>query len=148
MLDSHDLKWDCNPKGFKNFVKAYAEYLPFKDGCFSEVYCSHLLEHLDKPETAIKELLRVSNHKVTIILPFALFQLLDFFLWNSGRKFVEHRRWLKKHHKRNYFGNPLKMGYSRLCFPNLLDALLYKKKAYGSKIKIPIPFETETVILK
>lgn len=146
MLNGHDLKWDINPNGYANFVKATAECLPFIDNVFEEVYCSHLLEHLDHPDLALAELLRVSKKTVRILLPFALFQILDIFYWRS--KFWEHRLWLRKYHKRNYFFNPLKKGSCRFRFLNLKEALFYTEKAYGGKIKIPIPFETETVITK
>lgn len=45
----------------KLFVKADVENLPFKDKVFDFVFCSHLLEHVDKPEKAISEILRVAK---------------------------------------------------------------------------------------
>jgi ubiquinone/menaquinone biosynthesis C-methylase UbiE len=148
MLKDHDQKWNMNPKGYSNFVKASAEHLPFRDNSFIEVYSSHLLEHLDNPDKALAEMKRVSKKTVRIILPFALFQFLDFFYLLTAKKFVEHRQWLKEHHKRNYYFNPLRIGFCKFKFANLKDAILLKKKVYGSLIKIPIPFETETVISK
>lgn len=45
----------------KLFIKADVEELPFKDKVFDFVFCSHLLEHVENPDKAIKELMRVSK---------------------------------------------------------------------------------------
>lgn len=45
----------------KLFVKADVEDLPFKDKVFDFVFCSHLLEHVENPDKAIRELTRVSK---------------------------------------------------------------------------------------
>jgi len=42
--------------------------LPFKDKQFSNVLCSHTMEHVEDPECFLKELKRV-GHNVTIIIP-------------------------------------------------------------------------------
>lgn len=49
-------------------VIADAQYLPFRDESFSIVISHHIIEHLRKPETAIKEMLRVSK-RVKIVCP-------------------------------------------------------------------------------
>ncbi|MGQ9624785.1 MAG: class I SAM-dependent methyltransferase [Candidatus Bathycorpusculaceae bacterium] len=146
MVDDDDLRWDNNPKGYENFVKADINYLPFPDDCFDEVYCSHVLEHLVNPEKAIEELKRVSRKRVTVIVPCALFEVLDVFY--QGRNIFEHRRWLRKHHKHKYWFRTFKNGNCRLKFVNLKDAVLYKRKSFGGKLVVPIPFEIETVIQK
>lgn len=43
--------------------------LPFNDSSFNLVYCSHILEHLEQPTKAIKELKRVSKNIVVIKVP-------------------------------------------------------------------------------
>jgi len=43
------------------FVSGDVEHLPFKDGAFDFVYCSHLLEHTQDPSRAIAELERVAR---------------------------------------------------------------------------------------
>ena len=43
--------------------------LPFKDGSFKIVYMSHVLEHCDNPLQVLRELKRVSTHKVVIKIP-------------------------------------------------------------------------------
>lgn len=67
----------------KTFVEADVENLPFKDKVFDFVFCSHLLEHVNDPEKAIKELVRVSK-KGYIEVPNSILDLLKPFpphLW-------------------------------------------------------------------
>lgn len=59
-------------KNTKNPVKADAHYLPFKDGSFGEVYSNHVLEHLENPTQALREMLRVSRYKVVFKIPHRL----------------------------------------------------------------------------
>jgi len=147
LVPESDLRWNQDVSGIPNFVKATSEYLPFKDGCFEEVYCAHLLEHFDDPNPSIQELFRVSSKVIRIVVPFAFFSISDFFL-HLGKKFLVRKAWMQHHHKKYYWTHPFLFGTSRLVFINLKEALLYQEKAYGSKIKIPIPFETETVVYK
>ncbi|MFA5365941.1 MAG: class I SAM-dependent methyltransferase, partial [Candidatus Bathyarchaeia archaeon] len=59
----------CVPKLIKNFVVADACHLPFRDGCFSLVYSSHVIEHVVDPVLMFKEMLRVSCRKVVVRCP-------------------------------------------------------------------------------
>ncbi len=43
------------------FVLSSAEALPFKDKAFQFVWCSNVLEHVDDPEIACEELIRVGD---------------------------------------------------------------------------------------
>ncbi|HVP15671.1 MAG TPA: class I SAM-dependent methyltransferase, partial [Terriglobales bacterium] len=43
------------------FVSGDLEHLPFRDGAFDFVYCSHVLEHTADPARAIGELERVAR---------------------------------------------------------------------------------------
>jgi SAM-dependent methyltransferase len=45
----------------KPFTVADLQDLPFADGSFDFVYCSHLLEHVDDPIQACRELMRVAR---------------------------------------------------------------------------------------
>lgn len=45
----------------KLFIEADVENLPFKDKSFDFVFCAHLLEHVEHPDRAIKELTRVAK---------------------------------------------------------------------------------------
>ena len=61
----HECKSHCIP----NFVKADGQHLPFKDGCFEEVLCSHVLEHVPNPVLMMREMMRVSRDRVKIVVP-------------------------------------------------------------------------------
>lgn len=56
-------------EGVKNFRQADARELPFADGSFDTVLLCECLDHMDEPERAIKEALRVAHHAVVITLP-------------------------------------------------------------------------------
>jgi ubiquinone/menaquinone biosynthesis C-methylase UbiE len=68
---------DLNSQSLKKAVKApNAEYicadathLPFKDNFFDIVLCSEVLEHLDSPLKAIKELARASKKMIVLTFP-------------------------------------------------------------------------------
>lgn len=67
----------------KLFIKADVEKLPFKDKVFDFVFCSHLLEHVENPDKAIKELTRVAK-KGYIEVPASILELFQPFpshLW-------------------------------------------------------------------
>lgn len=59
----------------KIFIKANIEDLPFKDKAFDFVFCSHLLEHVENPDKAIKELTRVAKNGY-LEVPSAILELL------------------------------------------------------------------------
>ncbi|MEM3522611.1 MAG: class I SAM-dependent methyltransferase, partial [Candidatus Bathyarchaeia archaeon] len=52
-----------------SFVLADAQFLPFKDKAFINVYASHLIEHLPNPLKFLKEARRVSYGKLYLWLP-------------------------------------------------------------------------------
>lgn len=60
------------PKKISNFVLCDVQHLPFKDAIFEEVFCSHVIEHVDNPYLLFKEMIRVSKSKVTILSPHKL----------------------------------------------------------------------------
>ena len=51
------------------YVCADATHLPFKDNSFDVVLCSEVLEHLDSPLKAIKELARASKKVIVLTFP-------------------------------------------------------------------------------
>ena len=57
------------PKKIPNFVYASSYALPFRKNSFDEVVSFHLLEHLETPLTALREMVRVSKNVVTIVVP-------------------------------------------------------------------------------
>lgn len=71
-----DVGCGCNPRGdvninidrsvpkqklMPNFILADAQYLPLRDKCFSLVYASHVIEHVQDPLRALKEWNRVAR---------------------------------------------------------------------------------------
>lgn len=59
-----------NPKQIPNFVRCDIHFLPFEDNTFHESVTSHVLEHKGvKPISAIRELVRVTNGTVKVIVP-------------------------------------------------------------------------------
>lgn len=78
-----------------NYVQVEDIYhLPFADGQFETVLCSHTIEHVDDPERFFRELQRVGRHVTLIIPP----------LWDLSAAFnvLEHRSLFltlrKEHH--------------------------------------------------
>jgi ubiquinone/menaquinone biosynthesis C-methylase UbiE len=43
--------------------------LPFRDNSFDEVVSFHLLEHLEVPLAALREMVRVSKNLVAVVVP-------------------------------------------------------------------------------
>lgn len=72
----------------KIFIEADVENLPFKNKVFDFVFCSHLLEHVENPQKAISELVRVSK-KGYIEVPSSVLELFQPFpshLWYCSEK--------------------------------------------------------------
>ena len=57
------------PKKMPNFIYASSYALPFCSSSFDEVVAFHLLEHLETPLAALREMVRVSKNVVTIVVP-------------------------------------------------------------------------------
>ena len=53
----------------KNFVKADACHLPFRDRAVKKSYSWHLIEHLVDPELFLRELMRVSEEQIEVRCP-------------------------------------------------------------------------------
>lgn len=71
-------------KEVPNFVLIKDIYnLPFRDGQFEMVFCSHTIEHVDDPEKFRKELERVGNEVIYLLPP----------LWDlsAAFNFIEHK---------------------------------------------------------
>ena len=74
---------------------ASVDRLPFKDGAFESVLCSHTMEHIENPEAFFRELQRVGK-EITLVLPP---------LWDpAGALNIFEHRWIfltfKKVHRR------------------------------------------------
>jgi hypothetical protein len=57
-----------NVKYIPNFIKASAKHLPFRNDVFETVTAFEVIEHLDNPFLAIKEMLRVCNSKIVLLV--------------------------------------------------------------------------------
>lgn len=68
--------------------------LPYKDNAFDLVLCTEVLEHMDNPEKALKELVRVSKKYVLLSVPnepfFMLAQLIRGKNWSRLGNDIEH----------------------------------------------------------
>lgn len=75
-------------------VKGDIYELPYKDNAFDLVLCTEVLEHLEKPQDAIKELVRVSKKYLVISVPnepfFMLAQLIRGKNWSRLGNDIEH----------------------------------------------------------
>lgn len=102
------------------YVLGSAEALPFKSACFDEAVCIEVLEHLDRDETALKEIARVLRRGKCLLfsvpnmqypasfdpLNFVLQRLgkhLPFGVWGFGHKRLFTDSELKKKLLRNGF---------------------------------------------
>lgn len=71
--------------------------LPYADDSFDAVVCSEVLEHLERPEDALKELCRVTKRYCIITVPHEpFFQLANFLrgknlsLWGNDIEHIQH----------------------------------------------------------
>ncbi len=68
-----DVNLDIVPRNVPRFVQGDIQDLHiFRDKQFGAVYAAHVLEHVDDPDRALKELRRVS-HNVFVITPLPIF---------------------------------------------------------------------------
>lgn len=61
-----DVNIDYAYRTAQNFIRCDAHNLPFKSKVFKNSRCLTVLEHLNKPHDALKELFRVTNGVITI----------------------------------------------------------------------------------
>jgi ubiquinone/menaquinone biosynthesis C-methylase UbiE len=69
--------WGCDialPQAGQSFdslrlAVASAENLPWRRASFDTILCTHVLEHLRKPQAALAELRRVARKRIIIVLP-------------------------------------------------------------------------------
>jgi len=118
----------------KLFVKADVENLPFKDKVFDFVFCSHLLEHVENPDKAIRELNRVAKRGY-IEVPNGIVDLLKPFpphLWYCDYK-DGILTFMQKEDRENFFIENTKK-FGKFIFDNPLFQYLVTK--YQDKIFI------------
>jgi len=92
--------WEHNPHTRKpplpkinNFILADAHHLPFKPSIFSKIICYEVMEHLENPFKALKEMVRVlkSNGEIEITTPHRMMPMN-----NPTHKQHFTRSWFKK----------------------------------------------------
>jgi ubiquinone/menaquinone biosynthesis C-methylase UbiE len=73
-----------------NFLVCHAQFLPFKDKSFEEVFSSQLIEHTENPYAVVKEFMRVSSSKINI----------ETVHWLGEQTFRNRLdlKWFKEHH--------------------------------------------------
>lgn len=84
---------DCDVLDFKkipNFVLCDGCFLPFQDNSFEYVVSQQVIEHIENPFLFLKELVRVSSHKIKIETVHKI----------GERIFAskQERKWQKEHH--------------------------------------------------
>ena len=53
-------------------VIADVQHMPFVGGAFNQTFCFHVLQHVENPALALKELVRVTSQLVELEVPFWL----------------------------------------------------------------------------
>ncbi len=82
-------------KKIPNFVYASVYHLPFPEDSFDEVVSYHLLEHLEMPLVALREMARTSSASVMIVVPALSFRDEcgeHLYTWGEGSLFNILRR--------------------------------------------------------
>lgn len=59
-----------------DWVRGWADALPFEDGCFDAAFCKGAMDHFDDPESAIAEMARVTKRDGRVVLAIANFDSL------------------------------------------------------------------------
>ena len=80
-LEESDVNVDVVPRDVPNFKQADIYHLPFTDKEIGVAWVSHILEHLEDPDAAVKEVERVSD--------FQFFLVPDW--WSSSAAIPSHR---------------------------------------------------------
>ncbi|OGH42339.1 MAG: hypothetical protein A3H79_01135 [Candidatus Levybacteria bacterium RIFCSPLOWO2_02_FULL_36_8b] len=97
--------------------------LPYKDNSFNLVICTEVLEHLEKPSEALKEILRVSGKYLIISVPNEPLFMLSNLL--RGKNLSR-------------FGNDV--GHINHWSPLSLKRYLTQNKVRVKKIRVPFPW--------
>ncbi len=104
-----------NPK--LDIKKGNIYKLPYKDSSFDLLICTEVLEHLEDPGRALRELKRVSSKYVLLSVPNEPFFMIASFL-KRGRDHPEHKNhWTAYSFKKFLRMNGLKISVARHPFP-------------------------------
>lgn len=123
----------------KIFIEADVEKLPFKDKVFDFVFCSHLLEHVENPDKALNEMVRVAKRGY-IEVPNAIIDLFVPFpphLW-----FCDYKDGIlifqQKEKTKNFFIDVTEK-FGKFFYPHVLLQYLFSK--YFKNIFITLYWE-------
>jgi SAM-dependent methyltransferase len=123
---SRSPKGDVNvdvSKGSLADVICDAEHLPFADNAFTIVRSSHLIEHVDDPELALDEMVRVCTKKVFVRCPHRL-------SLNAGRfsnKYHKHLfkiKWFDDYCRKHRLGIEAEITFSLTRFLELRTSII------------------------
>ena len=122
---AHLYKRHSHLKAIQNFVCADAQHLPFRSNVFAKVLCWHTLEHLADPSLALKEMVRVANGTVQVVVPYRYHEKIQNFFM------PQRRMWAKKYHKHFFDKRQLQTMLRKL---KLRGTIRYKYK-FGDAVK-------------
>jgi SAM-dependent methyltransferase len=119
-------------KSIPNFICASAYALPFRENFFDEVVSLNVLEHLEAPLIALKEMVRVSKGIVTIVVPAFAYRgecEEHLYTWGEGSLFNILRKAGLKDVK-------VSTGYFREAKGNILKRIYKKSYVLGNFVMI------------
>jgi ubiquinone/menaquinone biosynthesis C-methylase UbiE len=129
--DNIHRNFSINPNRIKNFRYADIQDLPFTDQTFDVVIAHHVIEHLDNPVKAIKEMLRVAKKRVVIYVPWrdGLGVVLH---RNKGHKCSFNKKWFWEFARINNLS--IDVSYSEsLWLPVEIKAVIFKTTVGGAQ---------------
>ena len=119
-----------------NFVLCDAQYLPFKNSCFDRVISRHVIEHVEKPDLLMFELIRVSKHVVEVFCPNIFDQASKKAYENGVHKSLFRCKWFVNFGKKYFEGVVIVENSRWRCIPNSYVCLLR------------LPFEIHALFIK
>jgi SAM-dependent methyltransferase len=80
------VQWGKKKGRITNGIQASLTHLPFRDEIFDISICTEVLEHVDDDLASLKELGRVTKHRIVITVP------AHMYLWTESDDMVLHKR--------------------------------------------------------
>lgn len=68
-VESYGVRASIDVHATPNFVKAHADFLPFKNRSFHTVIANHVLEHMNSPLDSLREWMRVASKNLVMAVP-------------------------------------------------------------------------------
>jgi len=121
------------PKHIPNFVCGDAQHLPFRDGVFSLVCSSHVMEHVADLGLMVRELMHVSCYQVVIKCPHRLLRAVS-----EGR--------IKEHV--NHFGKAWFYGFRRMGVFVSVEVSRFRNFPHEYSALLHLPYEITVHMIK